>query len=236
MKILVIGPDSEVTRLFSFLSESGHLVQSCPDISFALQRLEYLSYNPLVFVNPEKMDPATVRGMKTAGTGEKDRAVMLIGKLPGSMKNTGGFDYVFETPPGPKDWQALMGPDGAFREKEPLDFYAAIELCDGDQNLFFDIAGIFLKDGPRRIEGLRTALAQKSYHNVQESAHLMKGSALNLVAAPLCEATRFLESSAGKSDLTGIEDGADYVIYEYERLKNRLTRMMKERPSAEGAP
>ena len=78
-------------------------------------------------------------------------------------------------------------------EPEAIDYDMALEICDDDQDLLHEIVGIFLKDGPGRIEKLTRGMEAKDWKAVMESAHLMKGSALNLAAGSFRVANQNLE-------------------------------------------
>jgi HPt (histidine-containing phosphotransfer) domain-containing protein len=103
-----------------------------------------------------------------------------------------------------------------------MDHTAALEICDDDEDLLRQIAGIFLKEGSKRIEKLTQAMEEKNWKAVREAAHLMKGSALNLAAGSLRMATQNLERAGAAGNVPLILFWFDQVVYEYGRLGNHL--------------
>jgi hypothetical protein len=60
------------------------------------------------------------------------------------------------------------------------------------------------------------------WEEVQEAAHLMKGSALNLSAEPLRIATGHLEHAGRAGNRAYILFWYEQVVYEFQRLEGRL--------------
>jgi HPt (histidine-containing phosphotransfer) domain-containing protein len=65
-------------------------------------------------------------------------------------------------------------------------------------------------------------MAAKDWKAVMESAHLIKGSALNLSAESFRLATQTLERVAKAGETVLISLWFEQVIYEYTRLENHL--------------
>jgi len=74
--------------------------------------------------------------------------------------------------------------DGA---EGPVDLAVALRWLGGDQALLRELVGIFVDDGPRRLEALREAMKAADVQQLEQVAHSLKGSAANLGAARLQE-------------------------------------------------
>jgi hypothetical protein len=76
-------------------------------------------------------------------------------------------------------------------------------------------------------------MEEKDWKTVRETAHLMKGSALNMAAGPLRLSTLNLEQAGVASNTVLIPFWFDQVIYEYGRLESYLKGLFD---STEGLP
>jgi len=66
----------------------------------------------------------------------------------------------------------------------------------GDRRLLLELVGIFIDDGPKRLESLRTAMIASDAGLLEQVAHSLKGSAAILGAADLQSAALALEEVA----------------------------------------
>lgn len=133
-----------------------------------------------------------------------------------------GIDHFFPIPFDEIDVVELPGLRGVPPESEAIDHNAALEICDDDEDLLREIAKIFIKDGPGRIEKLTRGMAEKDWTAVMEIAHLMKGSALNLVAESFRFVNHHLERAGKAGNTPLILFWFDQLVYEYGRLENHL--------------
>jgi HPt (histidine-containing phosphotransfer) domain-containing protein len=88
-----------------------------------------------------------------------------------------------------------------------LDSDAALESCAGDPALLCEVAGLFIKDAPERLERLRVAGAQRDGHALAMAAHALKGSAVTFGARIAAQAAGCVERLV----LTGAIDEAVIV-------------------------
>jgi HPt (histidine-containing phosphotransfer) domain-containing protein len=66
----------------------------------------------------------------------------------------------------------------------------------GDRRLLCELVGIFVDDGPKRIQAIRAALTASDVRQVEQVAHSLKGSASILGATRLQTAALALEDAA----------------------------------------
>jgi len=80
--------------------------------------------------------------------------------------------------------------------KQPVDLAVALHWLGGDQGLLRELVGIFVDDGPKRLEALRAAMTAADVQQLEQVAHSLKGSAAILGAARLQESALALEEAA----------------------------------------
>lgn len=221
MKILVIDNDSERINSLKSLELNGHLVQVVESWSEVREFLDQ-SVCQMLVLGAEQVSGEQLKKFYEwrQSLGEKSSPwVVALGPRQDALS---GIDHFFPIPFDEIDVVALPGLRGIPPEPEVLDPTAALEICDGDEDLLHEIAGIFIEDSPRRIEKLALGLEAKDWKAVREAAHLMKGSALNLAAEPFHLANQSLERAGVAENTPLILFWSDQVIYEYSRLKNHL--------------
>ena len=84
--------------------------------------------------------------------------------------------------------------DGAV--ERPVDLAVALRWLGGDQRLLRELVGIFVEDGPKRLEALRAAMTAVDVHQLEQIAHSLKGSAGILGAGELQQVCAELELAA----------------------------------------
>jgi HPt (histidine-containing phosphotransfer) domain-containing protein len=221
MKILVIDNDSERINTLKSLEFNGHLVQAVEALSTVREFLDGSVCQVLV-LGPGQIsgDPLKTFSEWRQSLGENISPwVVALGSRQDALP---GIDHFFPIPFDEIDVVELPGLRGIPQEPEAIDHNTALGICDGDEDLLREIAEIFIKDSPGRIEKLTRGLEEKDWKAVREAAHLMKGSALNLAAESFRLANQGLER-AGKAGSTPLVlFWSDQVVYEYNRLRNHL--------------
>ena len=221
MKILVIDNDSERISTLKSLESNGHLVQTVETLSEVREFLDRSVCQILVLgLEPISGDPLKTFSEWRQSLGEKTSPwVVALGAKQDALA---GIDHFLPMPFDEIDVVELLGLRGIPPEPETIDHTAALEICDGDEDLLHEIAEIFLEDGPRRIEKLTRGIEEKDWKAVREAAHLMKGSALNLAAGSFRLANQSLERAGVAGSIPLIFFWSDQVVYEYSRLRNHL--------------
>lgn len=221
MKILVIDNDSERIGTLKSLKSTGHLVQAFETWSEVKEFLDQSACQILV-LGPEQIsgDPLKTFSEWRQSLGEKTSPWVVA--LGPRQDAAAGIDHFLQMPIDEKTVSALPGLRGVPLEPETIDHNTALEICDGDEELLREIANIYLTDGPQRMERLTRAKNESHWTDVREAAHLMKGSALNLSAAPLRTATGYLERAGEAGNRAHILFWYEQVVYEFQRLEGRL--------------
>ncbi|PYM72117.1 MAG: hypothetical protein DME03_18550 [Candidatus Rokuibacteriota bacterium] len=132
--------------------------------------------------------------------------------LPGAGSSLSAPDGPRRPGPTPRRHDTVDGAEG------PVDLAVALRWLGGDQALLRELVGIFVDDGPRRLEALREAMKAADVQQLEQVAHSLKGSAAILGAARLQESALALEEAAhdGRAE-NGVDLVAD-ISREIERV------------------
>lgn len=106
--------------------------------------------------------------------------------------------------------------DGA--ADRPVDLAVALRWLGGDQQLLRELVGIFVDDGPKRLEALRAAMAAADAQQLEQIAHSLKGSAAILGAVRLQESARALEEAARNGFADNNAHLVPELVHEVERV------------------
>ena len=221
MKILLIDNDSKRFSTLKSLEFNGHLVQAVESLSIVREFLDG-SVCQILVLGPEQIsgDPLQMFSEWRQSLAEKiSPCVVALGP---SQDAPAGIDHFLPIPFDEIDVVELPGLRGVPPEQEAIDYNEALEICDEEEDLLHQIMGIFLKDGPNRIEKLTRGMEAKDWKAVMETAHLMKGSALNLAAGSSSLANKNLEWAADAGNTPLILFWFNQVVYEYRRLEIHL--------------
>ena len=221
MKILVIDNNSERISALKSLELNGHLVQAIDSFSEITEFLDR-SFCQILVLGPEQFSGAPLKTFSEWRQSLAAETSPLIVALGAQQGEATGIEHFLPVPLDKIDVVELPGLPGVPPEPETIDYNMALEICDDDEELLHEIVGIFLKDGPGRIEKLTRGMEEKDWKAVMESAHLMKGSALNLAAGSFRFANQYLERAADDENLLLIPYWYDQVVYEFGRLETDL--------------
>jgi HPt (histidine-containing phosphotransfer) domain-containing protein len=92
--------------------------------------------------------------------------------------------------------------------EHPVDLAVAMRWLGGDRRLLSELVGIFVDDGPKRLQAIHAALTEADVQQIEHAAHNLKGSAAILGATRLQTAALALEDAAHDGHT---EDGPDLV-------------------------
>ena len=221
MKILLIDNNNERFNTLKSLEFNGHLVQSVEALSSVTEFLDR-SFCQILVLGPDQVSGDSLKAFTQWRESLAEGTSPLVVALGAKQDKAAGIDHGFSLPFDQVDAVELSSLRGAPPEPVTIDYDTALEICDDEEDLLHEILGIFLNDGPGRIEKLKQAMEAKNWKAVMESAHLMKGSALNLSADSFRLATQTLERVAKSEDTTLIPLWFEQVIYEYGRLESHL--------------
>jgi two-component system sensor histidine kinase/response regulator len=108
--------------------------------------------------------------------------------------------------------------------KDIFDISRALEVVDGDRDLFKEIVNLFLENLPDSIAQIREAVANSDANTLDKTAHSLKGSVGNFGISRAFEAAYRLEIIGKEGKLVG----ADVALFELEKEITDLEAAMKE--------
>lgn len=88
-------------------------------------------------------------------------------------------------------------------DRDRLDQLKALEAALG-QPVIPEVIGVYLDDGPRRLDGLREALARGDAADLEGVAHSLKGSSGNVGARRVQELCLAIEERAKAGDVAAV--------------------------------
>jgi HPt (histidine-containing phosphotransfer) domain-containing protein len=102
--------------------------------------------------------------------------------------------------------------------ERPVDLAVAMRWLGGDQRLLAELVGIFVDDGPKRLQAIREAVSASDVRQVEHVAHSLKGSAAILGATRLQTAALALEDAAHDGHTENSPDLVAEIARELERV------------------
>ncbi len=106
--------------------------------------------------------------------------------------------------------------------RQVFDFQQALERAGGDTELLAEVVELLRQDGSRRVEEIRRALNSGIAHDVESSAHALKGGLANLGAEPAAQAALSLERLGREGDLTRGTEALQVLEVELDLLLSAL--------------
>ena len=116
----------------------------------------------------------------------------------------------------------------AHRAKDIFDPQKALEVVDGDKDLFKEIALIFIKGLPQNTAVIRKAIAENNAQQVEHTAHSLKGSIGNFAAAMSYEASYRIERMGKDGNLEGARAALSRLEEELDKLQAAIRSFLKE--------
>jgi HPt (histidine-containing phosphotransfer) domain-containing protein len=117
-------------------------------------------------------------------------------------------------PPGPVRAEAAVGPD--------FDEGAALERTGGDRDLLKELIGIFLREMPRWMRELASALGADDARELGRVAHAVKGALDSCGASAAYDAAMLLERMGREANLAGAPAAYTALEREISRVLPRL--------------
>jgi signal transduction histidine kinase/DNA-binding response OmpR family regulator/HPt (histidine-containing phosphotransfer) domain-containing protein len=119
--------------------------------------------------------------------------------------------------------------------RTPVDMDAVMRRLSGDQNLFQEVAQLFLEDCPRRLENIDAAVASADLGQIRSAAHALKGAAATLSAAGLVAAAGALEACGSDGRVLEAGAAAGQVAIEARRVMAFFRSQLAMEPASCGS-
>ncbi len=119
-------------------------------------------------------------------------------------------------------------------EEETLDRDTVLKRAGGSDKTLDVLLDLFSVEGPRLMERIRQAIADKALAELDRAAHTLRGS-VQIFGAKRCAAAAMrIETLAHEGDLAGAEAAWPVLAKEMDRLMRQLAAL--GRPSADSPP
>ena len=113
--------------------------------------------------------------------------------------------------------------------EEVMDRAKALSRIDGDEALFGEMIELFRDEAPRTRSQIEDSIARGDADALEQAAHKLKGSVLNLAATPTAQAALRLETMGRNQDLTDAREAFEGLEREFQRLELALAAFSQER-------
>jgi two-component system, sensor histidine kinase and response regulator len=120
------------------------------------------------------------------------------------------------------------GSDRARPTDPVFDAAAALESLDGDFDLLREIIGISQVQFTKHLQYIRDGVATGDPKLVERAAHALKGTAANLLATGVVQASSDLEEMGRAGSLAGSQEALQSVEEEISKLERALSEFEKE--------
>lgn len=104
----------------------------------------------------------------------------------------------------------------------------ALERLGGDRQLLAMILEMFMRDLPKMINDIRGPLTAQDPKQVQETAHALKGAALNCATPELADLALKLESQGRAKNLAESPETFTLLEAEFQQLQTILANTIQE--------
>jgi HPt (histidine-containing phosphotransfer) domain-containing protein len=109
-----------------------------------------------------------------------------------------------------------------------LDLSEALNRVDGDQDLFFTLAELFLQESQKEAAAIRVALGRQDGAGLAVAAHKLKGSVMEICAPLLFERTKRLEELGRQGELAEASSVCEDVEASLAEVHTALRRLIAE--------
>jgi len=109
-------------------------------------------------------------------------------------------------------------PPQSVRPVGPLDHTCALQYVGGDPALLQELVGLFLKDYPRLLQGIRDAVLTSDAKKLWMNAHTLRGAIGHFGASEAAELADMLQVLGQKKELADAIKLTDVLTLELERI------------------
>jgi HPt (histidine-containing phosphotransfer) domain-containing protein len=141
-----------------------------------------------------------------------------------------GFDGYLSKPVRQAELRAALqenstieSPAGVVPAGEPI--VALLQICDGDEAFARELAVSFLESAARSLSGIELAIRGGDATNLMAEAHGLKGASRTIGAEALANCSAFLEDSARKGDLSGVDRMFERLLHEWDAIRVALEQL-----------
>lgn len=243
---ILVAEDNTVNQIFAVrvLEKFGHSVTVADDGSKALAALEQQQFDlVLMDVQMPVMDgfeaTAAIREKEKETGAHMPIIAMTAHAMKGDMERclAAGMDAYIAKPVDTSELAKLLDstypPSEESEASEPagkvLDLTAALARVNSDEELFREIAGVFLDAYPELLSNIQDAITSDDAQALERSAHALKGTVGNFNAASAYEASLRLEKLGRAGDMVQASEAYATLEAEIERLCKALAEFREKK-------
>ncbi len=184
---ILLAEDNQVNRMVAvaLLEKMGHHVTVAENGAEALHLFERQDFDlVLMDVQMPEMDgleaTRAIRALEAGSSRHTPIVAMTAHAMQGDRERclAAGMDDYVSKPIDPKELELKV--QKALGRLDDFDEARALEMVGGDEAVLRDLGRIFMDDAPRRLEALRTALADGDAERARRAAHSLKGAAASV--------------------------------------------------------
>ena len=241
---ILIAEDNVVNQLVALkiLEKYGFASDAVADGSEALKALELIPYD-LVLMDchmPEMDGYEATRAIRNIDSNVRNHDIPIIAMTANALKGdrekciaAGMNDYIAK-PVNQTDIINLLNKWLPSSTRRPLlfsdsetdatifDSEKLLNDLQSDKKLFHEILGVFMSDAEDQIDAIADSLGQADAIELRSHAHTLKGSAANIGAKALSDASARLENLARSGDLGNGATLLAVLEHEFGKLRTRL--------------
>jgi HPt (histidine-containing phosphotransfer) domain-containing protein len=226
MNILVLESESSSLEKLKSIAKLGHTVHFCESGQDALALVDANSFD-IALLN--FADPILKATEVMKAVIEKQKTKMPVFASLGASAAVRGLNiqHFLLKPLKVKEMlefvESFSRKDMASsKEIKSFDREGAIRICDGDEDLFKEIVGIFQKDSFNLMQNLKTAVMAQDLRGIESGAHSLKGAAGNICAIAVRDRASAIERAAQNKNVDQVRQAFILLIQEYKDLIRTL--------------
>jgi CheY-like chemotaxis protein/HPt (histidine-containing phosphotransfer) domain-containing protein len=241
---ILIAEDNVVNQMVALkiLEKYGFTADAVADGEEAIKALSILPYD-LVLMDchmPRLDGYEATRRIRDPESGVKDSSIPIVAMTANALEGDrdrcieAGMDDYIAKPISQTDVINILErwlPKGSDRPRPDLSVDTRHTVFDpeklmndlqSDGALLQEILGVFVRDASEQIDAIADSIRESDVAEVRSHAHTLKGSASNVGAMALSDASARLESLARSGDLGNASTLFGILEHEYRKLLTRL--------------
>jgi two-component system, sensor histidine kinase and response regulator len=250
---ILLVEDNAVNRELTtrILSKRGHIVTVAINGKLALEALEGQAFDLILMdVQMPKMDglqaTAAIRKLEcstgthipiiamTAHAMKGDRERCLQAGMDAYVSKPVQADELLKLAEALAAGAAHSTADAADNPQTVLDHKLALARLDGDEALLTDLARLFLEEGPKMLNAVQVALADKDAARLERAAHSLKGAVSTFAAQAAFDAALKLERLGRAGELEESQKVYAALESQIQRLRVALESLATTSEHAPG--
>jgi signal transduction histidine kinase/CheY-like chemotaxis protein/HPt (histidine-containing phosphotransfer) domain-containing protein len=249
MRILLADDQEDIRKLTAYqLKRSGHEVVVAKDGIHALKAFRSTSFDVVLLDQemPGMTGDEVARAIRTAEQGKKKRVFLVASTGNTTAEDTrhlkiAGFDHVLGKPFRLEDLNRILSASPAARPAAPARsitpaspgtyFVELVDRVGGDEKLLRRMIQTFLRDTPKRVTEIATAIRRNNPEALASLAHALKGSISIFGAEAAHKHSQELQEIGRSGDLSRAPEIVGLLKEEIAKLQANLRGYATQTPA-----